>query len=242
MKKISFVALAGILAMTAAGHALAQAPAATPAAPAAATPPTPPSFGAPVPGQCVLDTASAMATSKLGMQASNRLLQLKAQVDAELSGEGEAIQNEYSTLAASQKAQSATAAGKTAWEGKAQAWSQKRDAFQQKVQQRNQEMQYTQQEVMQVVFQKMIPRINDVVTQKSCSMVVQSDGLLHYDAPGPNNESTTFTYVNPAMDITTAVVQKMDAAGEQLPSFDRVHLDQQQAAGQPAPAAGAAKK
>jgi len=239
MKKISLISLAGILALTVAGHAFAQAPAASstvaPAAPAI----TPPTFGAPAPGQCVLDTATAMSTSSLGTQASNRLLQLKAQVDAELSGEGQAIQTEYNTLASSQKAQSATAAGKTAWEAKAQAWSQKRDTFQQKVQQRNQEMQYTQQEAMQIVFEKMIPHINEIVTQKGCSTVVQADSLVHYDLTGPNNQATTFTYVNPAMDITTAVVQKTDAANEQLPPIDRVHLDQQAAGA--APAAGAAK-
>ncbi|MDV6329316.1 OmpH family outer membrane protein [Asticcacaulis sp. 201] len=234
MKKTSLfvIACAGALI---AGQALAQS-----AAPAAATAaPTPPTFGAAVPGQCVLDEQSAMSTSAMGKAASDRLVQLKAQVDAELSAEGKAIEDEYKALTASQKTSSATPAGKTAWEGKAQAWEGKRQAFQAKVQQRNQEMQYTQQEVMQAIFSKMIPQINAVVTQKACATVLSADSLLHYESSANTNggsTQTSFLYANPAMNITSAVVQKMDASGELLPTFNRVSLDQ------PAAGAGAAPK
>jgi Skp family chaperone for outer membrane proteins len=232
MKKASlFLITSAAVLMCGAGQVMAQAaaPAAAPAAP------TPPTFGAAVPGQCVLDEQTAMSTSAMGKSASDRLIQLKAAVDAELGGEGQAIETEYKALAAGQKAAEATPAAKTAWQGKAEAWEKKRQAFQAKVQQRNQEMQYTQQEVMQAIFQKMIPNINAVVTQKSCATVLSADSLLHYDmttnTAGANSQ-TSFLYANPAMNITTAVVQKMDATGEKLPTFDRVKLDQ--------PAAGAA--
>ena len=243
MKNTNLIlAAVSALALTA-GAAGAQT---APAAPAA---PTPPTFGAAVPGQCVLDTQSAMADSAMGKAAADRLGQLKAQVDSELQGQSQALDTEYKSLASTQKTQAATPAGKSAWEAKAQAWSQKRDAFQQKVQQRQQEMQYTQQEVMSAIFQKMVPSINSVVTTKSCATVIQADSLLHYEAPGANNAApTSFVYANPSMNITQSVIQKMDASGELLPSFDRVSLDQQQgapaAASRPAtaPAAGAAPK
>lgn len=233
MKKASlFLIASAAVLMAGAGQAMAQA-----AAPAAATPaaPTPPTFGAAVPGQCVLDEQTAMSTSNMGKSASDRLVQLKGQVDAELGAEGKAIEDEYKALAASQKTSAATPAGKTAWEGKAQAWEEKRQKFQAKVQQRNQEMQYTQQEVMQAIFQKMIPQINAVVTAKSCATVLSADSLLHYDMTANTNGAatqTSFLYANPAMNITTDVVAKMNASGETLPAFDRVKLDQ--------PAAGAA--
>ena len=233
MKKASLflIASAAVLMAGAGTQVLAQAaaPAAAPAAP------TPPTFGAAVPGQCVLDEQTAMSTSNMGKSASDRLVQLKGQVDAELGAEGKAIEDEYKALAASQKTSDATPAGKTAWEGKAQAWEEKRQKFQAKVQQRNQEMQYTQQEVMQAIFQKMIPQINAVVTAKSCATVLSADSLLHYDMTANTNGSptqTSFLYANPAMNITTDVVAKMNASGETLPAFDRVKLDQ--------PAAGAA--
>lgn len=227
MKHTKMFLLAGAAALVA-GAAQAQT---------AATPPAPPTFGAPIQGQCVLDVQEAMADSAMGKAASDRLGQLKAVVDSELQQQAQALEAEMKSLQAQQK--TVTPATKPALEAKAQAWGQKRDAFQAKVQQRQQEMQYTQQEAMAVLFQKMVPHINSVVTAKSCATVVQSDSLLHYDAPGANNgPSTTFVYANPAMNITSAVVQKMDASGDTLPQIDRVSLDQQQ--GQGAPSAGAA--
>ena len=234
MKKTSLLLIVSAFALaTAAVSAQAATPAAAPMAATAPAPVTPPSFGAPVPGECVLDTQQAMGNSAMGKAASDRLVQLKAMVDSELSPEGTALETEYKTLAAQQKASSATAAGKAAWEQKAQGWSEKRDAFQRKVQLRQQEMQATQQEVLQAIFQKMIPQINAVVTQKSCSSVVSADSLLHYDTTsntGGAPVQSSFVYVNPAMDITTAVVAKLDSSGEFLPPFDRAHLDQQQGA------------
>ncbi|WP_443747502.1 OmpH family outer membrane protein [Asticcacaulis solisilvae] len=203
----------------------------------AATPPAPPTFGAPIQGQCVIDVQQAMVDSTMGKAAQDRLGQLKAVVDSELQQQAQALETEMKSLQAQQK--TVTPATKAALESKAQAWGQKRDAFQAKVQQRQQEMQYTQQEAMAVLFQKMVPHINSVVTAKGCATVVQADSLLHYDAPGANNgPSSTFVYANPAMNITAAVVQKMDASGETLPQIDRVSLDQQQGqAGAAAPAA-----
>ncbi len=231
MKHTKILLLAGVAALVA-GAAQAQT---------AATPPAPPTFGAPIAGQCVIDIQQAMADSTLGKAASDRLGQLKGQVDSELQQQAQTLETEMKTIQGQQK--TATAATKPGLDAKANAWLQKRDAFQAKVQQRQQEMQYTQQEAMAILFQKMVPHINSVVTAKSCATVVQSDSLLHYDAPNGTGPASTFIYANPAMNITTSVVQKMDASGETLPQIDRVNLDQQQGqagqAGAPRPATAA---
>ncbi len=241
MKKSNLLLIASLMALTVAGAANAQTTAA--AAPATPAPPTPPTFGAAIPGQCVLDEQVAMGTSKMGVAAAGRLGQLKGVVDGELQQQAQALDTELKQLQATQKTAYATPTGKQAWDSKGEAWGKKRDAFQAKVQQRQQEMQYTQQEVMSAIFSKMIPNINAVVTAKGCSTVVAASSLLHYDTTnnvGGQPTQSTFTYVNPAMDITTAVVQKMDSTGEVLPAFDRVSLDQQAGAAAPAaPKAGA---
>jgi Skp family chaperone for outer membrane proteins len=225
MKNTKLLLLAGVAALVA-GAAQAQT---TP------TPPPPPTFGAPIQGQCVLDVNQVMSDSNMGKQASDRLVMLKGQSDAELQTAAGALQTEAKSLEAQQK--TVTAATKAAFESKVEAFSQRRDQFQQKVQQRNQEMQYTNQLAMQILFQKMLPHINSVVTARGCATVVQADSLLHYDAPGANNgPSQPFVYANPAMNITSAVVEKMNSANEPLPQIDRVNLDQQ-APQQSAPAA-----
>lgn len=239
MKKSSLLIAAAAMALTAFGVQAAPAPA--PAAPAPATaaaptPPPPPTFGAAVPGQCVLDVSTAMADSKIGGAASTRLQQLAAVVKSELSTQDAALSTEYKGLQDTQKTASATPAGKSAWEGKMQAFGTKYQAFQDLQQQRSQEMQYTRQEVMAWIFDQMIAPINQVVSAKSCATVINTDSLLHYSQPDSNGQAQPdFIYANPAMNITNDVVAKLDAANIQLPQFDRANLDQQQGA---APATG----
>ena len=230
MKKSSLLITLSVLSMAAmTGQVLAQA-AAPVAAPAL---PTPPTFGAPLAGQCVLDTGTAISDSAMGKAASTRLQQLGGIVQSELSTDETSLDTEGKALADQQKAATAptaTTAVKQAFSTKAQAWEQKRQILQAKAQQRQQEMQETAQSARQAIFVKMIPQINAVVTAKGCSTVVSADSLVSYTMPGANNTATSFVYVNPAMDITSAVVQKLDATGDVLPPFQRVDLSQQGAA------------
>ena len=228
MKKIPFVALASLLTMTAAGQVLAQA-----AAPA----PVAPTWGAAIPGQCVIDINTVLNTSNMGQSASQRLMQLGTSVEAELGADGEKISTEGKALEATAKT-NPTGAAKTTFDGKVAAFQKKYDAFQRKQQMRKAEMQYTSQAVQETIYGKAIPYINATVTERKCSMVVQADGLLRYGAA----DQTPVTYVNPAMDITSTVVQKMNASNEQLPPFDRVNLEQQQQAAAAAQAQPAPKK
>jgi len=231
MKKSSLTLLVSVMALAGATAAVAQTAA-----------PTPPTFGAAVPGQCVLDEQTALGTSNMGKAASDRLQQLKAAVDSELQPEASSLETEYKTLQAEQKT-ATTPAAKQAFDQKAAAWSDRRDQFQQKAQLRQQEMQQTQQQVLAAIFQKMIPSINSVVTQKQCATVISADSLLHYEGPGATagSEPVSFVYANPASNITANVVAAMNASGETLPPFERAHLGAQQG-GAPAPARPAAAK
>jgi len=228
MKKSSLTLLVSAIAMAAATAAVAQTAA-----------PTPPTFGAAIPGQCVLDEQTALTSSNMGKAAIDRLQQLKAAVDAELQPEATALETEYKSLQAEQKASQASPAAAQAFDKKAAAWSDKRDQLQQKMQVRQQEMQVTQQQVFSAIGQKMLPSVNAVVTQKQCATVMASDSLLHYEAPGATAgaEPVSIIYANPAMNITSDVVAKMNASGETLPPFERAHLGPQ---GAPAAAAAAA--
>ncbi len=229
MKKSSLILLVSALALAGATGAVAQTAA-----------PTPPTFGAAVPGQCVLDEQTALGNSNMGKAASDRLQQLKGAVDSELQPEATSLETEYKALQAEQKA-ATTPAAKQAFDQKAAAWSDRRDQFQQKAQLRQQEMQVTQQQVLAAIFQKMIPSINAVVTQKQCATVMSADSLLHYEAPAATAgaEPTSFVYANPSMNITNDVVAKMNSTGETLPAFDRANLGQQRGASAPAGAAPA---
>ena len=228
MKKSSLFLIAGVLAMTVAVSAQAATPVATAAAPAAApmTPPPPPTFGAPIAGECVLDMQGAIMQSAMGKAGIQRLTQLNAAVQAELSPEQDALETTYNQLVAQKKA-ATTPAQQKALQTAAQGFYEKRDALQAKGQQRQQEMQATQQKMMQTIGMKLIPQINAVVTQRGCSTVVSADAMVRYGT----GQDTSFTYVNPAMDITSAVVQKLDATGEVLPPFDREHMPDQGAQG-----------
>jgi len=229
MKKSSLTLLVSVLTLAGATAASAQT---------APTPPTPPTFGAAVPGQCVLDEQAALGTSNMGKAAIDRLGQLKSNVDAELQPEATALETEYKSLQVEQKA-AQTPPAKQAFDQKAAAWSDRRDALQQKMQQRQQEMQVTQQQVFSAIGQKMIPAVNAVVTQKQCATVISAESLLHYDAPAATGgEPVSFIYANPAMNITGDVVAKMNASGETLPNFERANLNR----GPAAPAARAAAK
>lgn len=212
----SVVALVGI-----SGQAFAQT---------AAAPIAPPTFGAPTAGQCVFDTNAAINNSKMGKAALDRINQLAGVVQSELTTQGTQIDADRKALEAAQPPKTATAAVTQAFQVKAQAWEQRAQALQALVDQRQQEMQATKQVAFSNIFNRMVPQINAVVTAKGCSTVVSADSLVRYMPPGANDASQAVVYVNPAMDITSAVVQKLDATGELLPTFQRYDLSQQQGA------------
>lgn len=204
----------GVLAVAiAAGPALAQ-PAAPAAAPAAAAP-----AGPAIPGLCVFSVEGAVGSSKVGAHVSTRLQQLVAQVQAELNGLRTAIENEDKTLAAQRATLDATTL-----EQRAAALQVRVNDMQRRGQLRERELSATEQKALARVGQELSPLVQQVATQRNCSVVINRQALVL----GGGGQ----------MDITPAVVAALDAKITQF-AFERERLDQQPAA---APAAAAAPR
>jgi outer membrane protein len=193
------IAAAAALFAASVGSAASAAPAAAPATPAAPTGPA-------IPGLCVFSQEYLIGGSVVGKFALNRLQQLGAQADAEISSEaqtlqadGKALDAQHATLTADQYDQRMAAL-------------QVRDReIQRKYQLRQKEMQATKEKAFNTIGQQAEPILRQVVAERNCSIVLSSAAVL---------------VGSPSMDISTAVVQRLDAKIQQF-AFDREHLDTQ---------------
>jgi len=191
------------VALTTGSSALAQAarPAAAPAGPA----PVAVTHGPPLTGVCIFSFENAMGLSKVGQYADGRMKQIIAQVNAELTGEQTAINNEAKAL----DGQRATL-DQTTYEQRGSALQIRAGALQRKQQLREREIQVTGQKVEQRISQEMEPYIRAAYQGKACSILLQRNAVI---------------IGNPAMDITQAVVTGIDGKITQF-AFDRERLDQ----------------
>jgi Skp family chaperone for outer membrane proteins len=214
MKLSTFAAvgIGSIAALGCASSALAQAkpPAAKPAA-AAAPAAAPVAITATVPGVCVLSREGLIGSSTVGKYIQTRMGQLGTQVNAELSGEQTTLQADAKKLEATratlQPAQLQT---------QGQALQQRAAALQEKAQQRDRELQATEQKAIARVLQEASPLVADVVKQRACGILLDSNSVLAG---------------NPAMDVTPPVVQALNGKFTQF-DFEREHLDAQAGAQQ----------
>jgi Skp family chaperone for outer membrane proteins len=204
------------LAMTFATAASAQQRPAAPAAPARTLPPQPA-----LPGVCAFSHDGAIVGSKLGAYIQQRLKTIGDQTDAELQTTGTSLQADVNAL----EGQRATLP-QTQLEQKALEIRQRNDAFQRLQQVRQRELQITVGKAMQRFDTEVGPLVEMAIGERSCSVVFDADAVV---------------WVSPTMDITPAVVQKLDAKITEF-AIDRERLDQQLAAGQgAAPAATPAR-
>ncbi|MDB5445970.1 MAG: hypothetical protein JWQ97_1287 [Phenylobacterium sp.] len=205
MKTLALAACAGAAALAYGATALAQA-----AAPAAAAPAI--TYGAPINGLCTLSLDGAVGASTVGKYVDTRLGQIGAQVNAELSGEKGAIDTEARTL----EGQRATVDQNT-FEQRAAALQVRENALERKAQMREREMQATQQQAVGRVLNEMKPLIAQAAQQKNCAILLDRSSVV---------------MVNPAMDITPAVVTALNGRLTQF-AFERTRLDQPQAGAAP---------
>ena len=202
--KIKITAIAALAASFAvAATAASAAPA---AAPAQATP-----TGPIIPGLCVLNQAQMVHDSAVGKWVITRLGQLKSQVDAELNSEATTLQNDEKTFEAGRASMTQDQMQKQGG-----ALGARERALQQKAQLRNQELEATQEKAIGVIGQSSSPIITTIATQRSCSVLLNGTAVMA---------------AAPSMDITSSVVQQLDAKIQTF-AFDREHLDTQ--AGAPA--------
>jgi len=203
-KTLATSACAATVALTAATGAFAQAPAAAPAAPAM-------THGPAIAGLCIVSIENAIGASTVGKYVDGRIQQIVAQVNAELTGEKTAIDNDAKAL----DARRATL-DQNALEQQAAALQVRANALQRKAQLRDREVQATEQKAVGRIGQEMEPLIRTAYQQKGCSVLLQR---------------TAVVIANPAMDLTPAVVTALNAKITQF-AFDRERLDQQTGAPQ----------
>lgn len=196
----SFVAAgcASAIALTSASAAFAQS--AAPAAP-------PVSHGSLPAGLCTVSIETAIGTSTVGKFVNTRLQQLVAQVNAELNAEKTSLDNDAKAL----DGQRATLDQNTL-EQRAAALQVRANALQRKAQLRDREMQATQEKALGRIGDELEPLIRQAYQQKTC-------GVLF------NRNAVVGDLVNPANDITGAVVTALNAKITQF-QFDRERLDQ----------------
>ena len=206
------LALAAVVALSCAAQAGAQTPAAKPkpkpaAAAAAAAAPAAPALQitATVPGLCFLSREAVLQTSTVGLFVNDRMKQLSAVVQAELTGEQTALENDAKALQG-QKA----SLDPTVFEQRGEALQQRGAQFQQKVQLRQRELEATQQKAFARILQAAGPYVGQVVTQRSCGALLDANAVI---------------VGNPSMDTTPTVVQLLNGSLTQF-AFDREHLDQ----------------
>ena len=198
--KFLSAAASGVVAIAMSTSAMAQT---APAAPAI-------SHGAPITGVCIFSSQRAVGSSAVGKAVDARLKTIIAQVNAELTGERTALDNEAKAL----EAKKATL-DQGALEQQAAGLQVKANAWQRKGQLRQKEVEATEQKALSRVYQELDPAIKQVYQQRTCGILMDRESVL---------------LANPAMDITDAVVVALDARIKTL-TFDRERLDQ--------PAAGA---
>ena len=191
-------ACAAAVALSAASGAFAQAAAqAAPAAPAM-------THGPAIAGVCVVSIENAIGGSTVGKYVDTRIQQIVAQVNAELTGEKTAIDNDAKTL----DGRRATL-DQNALEQQAAALQVRANALQRKAQLRDREVQATEQKAVGRIGQEMEPLIRQVYQQKQCSLLLQR---------------TAVVIANPAMDLTPSVITALNAKITQF-TFDRERLD-----------------
>lgn len=199
MSKFLSAAASSVVALAIATSASAQTAPAAPAAPAV-------THGAALPGICILSSQSAIGGSQVGKAVAARLQTITQQVNAELSGERTALENEGKAL----DAKKATTA-QDALEQQAAALQVKANAWQRKGQLRQREVEATEQKALARVYQEMDTPIKQAYQAAKCSILFDRESVM---------------LANPAMDITPAVVTALDARIKTL-TFDRERLDQQ---------------
>jgi outer membrane protein len=219
MKTLSqTLAFAAVVALACASQANAQSaakPKPKPAAAAAAAAATAESpaiqMTTPVPGVCVLSREALLTKSTVGAYVNDRMKQLGAVVQAEVTGEQTSLENDAKALDGQKASLQADV-----YQQRAQGLQQRYAALQQKVALRQRELEATQQKAFSRILQTAGPMVGQAVGQRSCGILLDANAVI---------------VGNPNLDITQSVITLLNGSLTQF-AFDREHLDQQGAAAQ----------
>lgn len=155
--------------------------------------------GAPVAGVCVFDNEELLARSTAGVSVQTGMQRLLQEVQGELSPYASTIQTEYQQLQQGGEAADADGTRRRALQARV-------EEAQQLEQTRKNELQYTQSVQLQTIGQAVEPLVIALYQERGCSILL--------------NRSAVYS-LNPSMDITEAVIQRLNTA---LPSvsFNRL--------------------
>lgn len=179
-------------------------------APAFAQPVTPPLPGAAITGVCYFSFQRLVAGTNAGRNVNTRLQQIASQVQAELSAEGNALNNDIRTFETQR-----TTLTPQVQQQRADALQTRAQAFQRKQQQRQREMELTQQQAIGRLSEQVRPLMIQTASTRVCSVLLDDNIVIA---------------ANQTMDITPAVITATDAAVQPF-NFDRVQVNPQ--TGQP---------
>lgn len=152
----------------------------------------PPAYGPPIAGLCLFAQAQAVGQSKIGASANQQLEQYVRGIDAELKAAAAPIISDDHALAA-QKASMPN----EAFQQQAAKLRQRYDELGHTRQLREAQLALTRKDALTQVAKVMGPSLSATISDRHCSVVFERAGAYGM-ADG--------------MDITTAVIQRMDAA------------------------------
>ena len=157
---------------------------------------------------CVFSEEAAVSRSSAGDTINKRMQQLGAQVQAELGPEQTSLDADIKAFKALPQDQQ---------QAQGPALQQRVQDFEGKRALRQRELETTLRKAIGRVDGELEPIIRVVVASRSCGLLLKADNAIYA--------------ANPTMDITSAVIEKLNT---KLPSvtFDREHLDAQAAAAQ----------
>lgn len=162
--------------------------------------------GPAIPGVCVYFNQRLLAQSTVGQAVQIRMEQLAGEVQGELQPYGAAIQTEIQTLQAGGQAADPDGARRTAVQQRIQE-------AQLLEQTRQEELRYTLSEQRRLISAAVEPILVAVYQERGCGILLDRESVF---------------IVNPAMDITDTVIQRLNTALPTL-SFNRLPVPAQAA-------------
>lgn len=161
--------------------------------------------GPAIPGVCVYFNQRLLAQSTAGASVQTRMEQLATEVQGELQPYGTTIQSELQRI---------QAGGATVTDADRQALQTRIQEAQQLEQTRENELRYTLSEQRRLISAAVEPLLVAVYQERGCGILIDRESVF---------------ILNPAMDVTDTVIQRLNTALPSL-SFNRLPVPVQQTA------------
>lgn len=160
-----------------------------------------------IPGICVINLQGVLASSTAGQAMANRMRDLRQEVIGEVGPYYQSVQAGLTTLE-----QGAAAMTPEQRNQQSQALQQRYGEAQQLEQTRQAELSYTANQQLEALAASSRPIIAAVYAERGCGLLMNSDSIIE---------------MNPAMDISEAVLQRVNAQVPGNGSFNRLAVPAQ---------------